>query len=82
MNSTINISVPTGLMNLAKDQVKKGYYSSMSEVIREALRNHFMADNVPTFPMSAKAKKVLHQARKEQKEGKTIKIQSFDEITP
>ena len=42
MNQTINISLPTNLTNIAKAQVKAGNYSSISEVIRDALRKTFL----------------------------------------
>lgn len=41
MNQTINVSLPKGLNDLAKAQVKAGLYSSVSEVIRDALRRLF-----------------------------------------
>ena len=55
MNQTINISLPKTLSNLAKQQVKKGYYSSFSEVVRDALRQ-FLAPQKPII-LSGKAAK-------------------------
>lgn len=38
MLTTINISLPTSMYKAAKELVKKRGYSSMSELIRDALR--------------------------------------------
>ena len=38
MNQTINVSLSKNLLDFARAQVKKGYFSSVSEVIRSALR--------------------------------------------
>jgi len=38
MNQTINVSLPKNLTDLARAQVKAGMYSSLSEVIRDAMR--------------------------------------------
>lgn len=80
MNQTINISLPKGLSDLASQQVKAGYYASVSEVIRDALRKMFMEPSIPTFKMSEKAEKVLEQAIKEHKAGKTRLLNSIDDI--
>jgi putative addiction module CopG family antidote len=80
MNNTINISLPKGLSELANQQVKAGYYSSISEVIRDALRKMLMEPAVPTFKMSEKAEKIAAQAEKEYREGKTKIIKSFTEL--
>jgi Arc/MetJ-type ribon-helix-helix transcriptional regulator len=42
MNQTINISLPIDLVKLAKDQIKLGYYTSISEVVRDALRHSLL----------------------------------------
>jgi len=80
MNNTINISLPKALSDLANQQVQAGYYSSISEVIRDALRKMLMEPAVPTFKKSAKAEKVAAQAEKEYREGKTKIIKSFTEL--
>lgn len=41
MNRTINISIPDKLLEEARLQVKKGYFSSVSEIVRSALREFF-----------------------------------------
>jgi putative addiction module CopG family antidote len=80
MNNTINISLPKALSDLANQQVKAGYYSSISEVIRDALRKMLMEPAVPTFKMSKKAEKVAAEAEKEYREGKTIPFTSVSDL--
>ena len=55
MNQTINISLPKSLNTLARQQVQTGYYSSVSEVVRDALRKLFLTSSIPTIKMSKKA---------------------------
>lgn len=38
MNKTINVSLPQSLSDLAQEQVNQGYFASISEVVRTALR--------------------------------------------
>ena len=83
MNYTINVSIPKTLANLAKERVKAGYYSSLSEVIREALRNLLMTEStteVPVFKMSKKAEKITLKAMEDYKKGKVIEIKSFKDL--
>jgi len=80
MNYTINISLPKNLADLAKKEVKKGYYSSLSELVRTALRKALMESKVPTFKMSKKAEKIALQALRDYKAGKAIEIDSFKEL--
>ena len=80
MNYTVNISLPKNLADLAKREVKKGYYASLSELVRTALRKSLMKPEVPTFKMSKKAERIALQALKDYKEGKATKINSFKEL--
>jgi putative addiction module CopG family antidote len=80
MNYTTNISIPKPLADLAKAQVTKGYYGSFSEVVRAALRQHLIHDDIPTYKMSKKAEAKAAQAMKEYKEGKTKKISSINDL--
>ena len=83
MNYTVNVSIPETLANLAKKRVKAGYYSSFSEVIREALRNLLMAEStteVPVFKMSKKAEKIALKAMEDYRKGKAIEIKSFKDL--
>lgn len=80
MNYTINISLPKNLADLAKKEVKKGYYTSLSELMRTALRRVLTEPGVPTFKMSKKAEKISLQALKDYKERKAIEIKSFKEL--
>jgi len=83
MNYTVNVSIPKSLAELAKNEVKKGYYSSLSEVIREALRNHLInkrVDDVPVIKMSKKAERIGLKALDDHKKGKTIRIKSFKDL--
>lgn len=79
-NKTINISLPHGLAELAEAQVKAGYYSSVSEVIREALRKILFTPSVPTFKMSEKAEKVALQAKRDYEAGRVTSFESFSEL--
>ena len=80
MNQTINISLPKGLSDLANQQVQAGYYSSVSEVIRDALRKLLLEPPIPTFKMSKRAEKVAAQAEKEYRESKTIPFTSVSDL--
>jgi len=80
MNYTINVSLPKALADKAKEQVKTGNYSSVSEVVRDALRCLFIDEKIPTFKMSAKAEKRALQAFEDYKNGKAIEISSFKEL--
>ena len=81
MNQTMNVSVPKNLARLAKEQVKAGYYSSVSEVIRTALRQLLLSSgNIPTFPMSLGGERRALDAIKDYKKGKATEITSFKEL--
>jgi len=81
MNYTVNISLPKTLAELGKQQVKKGYYTSLSEVIRAALRQFLLAKTeVPTYKMSEKAEKRALKALKDYKEGKTIRLKNINDL--
>jgi putative addiction module CopG family antidote len=81
MNYTINVTLPKALAEKTKKQVKSGYYSSTSEVIREALRCLFNRDAaIPTFKMSPKAEKLALQVLKDHKAGKTIRLKNIDDL--
>lgn len=79
MSYTINISLPKQLAELAGKQVKNGYYSSVSEVVRDALRKLFEPE-VPAFPMSKKAENKAMKAWSEYKAGKTKELNSLEEL--
>ncbi len=49
MNKTINVSLPKKLADLAQQQVDDGYFASVSEVIRDALRKSLTTSTIPTF---------------------------------
>lgn len=80
MNQTINISLPKNLTDLARSQVKNGYYSSVSEVMRDALRRFLFTPSVPTHKMSKKAEKILDQARKDHQKGRTTLLKNIDDL--
>lgn len=81
MNQTINVSIPKALTDLAKQQVKAGYYASVSEVVRTALRNLFTeSPSIPTIKLSKRAEAKFKQAEKDYREGKTISFTSFEEL--
>lgn len=79
MSYTINISLPKELAQLAQKEVKRGYYESVSELIRDALRRLLVRD-VPTFQMSKKAEKRAMKAYQEYLDGKAKPIKSIDEL--
>jgi len=77
---TINISLPSNLNALARHQVNAGYYSSVSEVIRDALRRLFLTSSIPTIKMSKKAERTFLQARKDHAEGKTTLLKNINDL--
>ncbi len=78
-NYTVNISLPKQLADLAHKQVKKGYYGSLSEVIRDALRR-LLSPEIPTIHMNKRQIKLVEQAWKDYKAGKTIPIKSINDL--
>lgn len=79
MNYIVNVSLPRQLADLAKDQVKNGHYSTLSEVIRTALR-HFLKLEVPVYRLSKKAEERAKQAREDHQKGKTRLLNSIDDL--
>ncbi len=79
MNYSLNISLPKPLVELAKKQVKNGYYSSFSEVVRDALRNLLLTD-VPQFSMSKPMEKTVAEAYQDYQQGKTEPIASLKQL--
>ena len=71
--------MPKTLAQLAKDQVKAGNFTSVSEVVRTALRDFLVAD-VPTFKMSKQMEQKVDQALEEYKSGKLKPIHSLSEL--
>lgn len=80
MNQAINVSLPKSLRELAREQVKAGYYSSVSEVIRSALRQLLLRPHVPVYPLSEKAEEIGLRALSEHKGGRSIQITSFKDV--
>ncbi|MCX6794338.1 MAG: ribbon-helix-helix domain-containing protein [Candidatus Gottesmanbacteria bacterium] len=76
---TVNISLTKKLADLAHDQVKKGYYGSLSEVIRDALRNLFEPE-IPVIRMTSAMIKKVRQAHKDHLKGKSIRLDSVDDL--
>jgi putative addiction module CopG family antidote len=76
---TINISLPKQLADLAHEQVKKGYYGSVSEVIRDALRR-LLEPKIPTIQMNKKQIKLVEQAWKDYNSGKTVPIKNIKDL--
>jgi putative addiction module CopG family antidote len=80
MNQAINVSLPKSLTELAREQVKAGYYSSVSEVIRSALRQLLLKPQLPVYPLSERAEEIGLQALSEHKRGKTLQVSSFKDL--
>ena len=80
MNQTINISLPKKLAQLAQDQVKAGYFTSVSEVIRDALRNSLTTPSIPVYKISKRAEKVALQAEKDYENGNVIEFTDINEL--
>ena len=71
MNSTINLSLPKAMVELTKTRVKTGYFSSVSEVVRAALRQYLLTPELPTYPMSPTTETTAIQALADYHQGKT-----------
>lgn len=76
---TVNISLPKKLADAAHEQVKKGYYGSLSEVIRDALRRLFEPE-IPVIPMNKRQIKLVREAWKDYRAGKLKPISSVKEL--
>jgi len=76
---TVNISLPKQLAQAAQQQVKKGYYGSLSEVIRDALRR-LLEPEIPTIPMNKRQIRLVKQAWEDYKGGKLKPISSIKEL--
>lgn len=71
MNSTINISLPTQLKLQADEAVNNGHYASFSDLMRTALRKIL---NESAYD------KLLDEAKKEYKSGKSIVLSNPQDI--
>lgn len=80
MNYTINISLPKKLGDMAKAQVEAGYYSSMSEMVRDALRSLIAQPKIPVIKLSTKANKRYSKDYQDYLDGKLKEFSSFDEF--
>lgn len=80
MSYTVNISLPKQLADLAKKQVAKGHYSSLSEVIRTALREFLTKPDVPVYKMSKKAERIAKKALEDYRNGKAIPLDSVEDL--
>ncbi len=80
MNQTINVSIPDRLLREVRLQVEKGYFSSVSEVIRTALREFLLKIGGPTLPMSERLEKRVEEAEKAFEEGEVIEIKNIDSL--
>ncbi len=65
---------------MAQAQVKAGLYTSVSEVIRDALRQQFMSPLIPTFKMSPHAETVAAQAEKDYLAGNVVEFTDINEL--
>ena len=65
--ATINITLPIPLKKAVEDRVKSGFYTSVSEFIRQAVRKLlFAADEIPYGPsFSKEAEKEILRAERE-----------------
>jgi putative addiction module CopG family antidote len=80
MSYTVNISLPKKLAQATKEQVQSGYYASVSELVRDALRKLILSPAVPTYPMSKQAEQRAIRARNEHLAGNTLEIKSLSDI--
>lgn len=80
MNQTINVSLPKGLIDLAKQQVASGYYSSVSEVIRDALRKFTHTTHDSSIQLSKHAQAVFDKGMEEYQAGKATHLKSIDDL--
>ena len=82
MSYTVNISLPKTLAKKAQEEVKKGYYVSLSEIIRAALRQFLLKSQVeiPTFEMSTKTEKTALKALKDYEAGKTTSLKTPEDL--
>lgn len=76
---TVNISLPKQLADAAHKQVKSGYYGSLSEVVRDALRR-LLLSSVPTTAMNTKAEQIAKKARQEYDEDNLSPMTSINDI--
>lgn len=68
---TINISLPRGLYALAKKQAKRYHYTSVSELIRNALR-WWLSDNLTVNGFTPEFEAEVLKAEKEADKGNVI----------
>jgi len=69
--ATINISLPVALKSQAEEVVNLGLYSSFSDFIRTAVREHLAA---------IKYNIMAEQAKKEYKEGKGVVLETDEDL--
>ena len=68
---TTNISMPRGLYEQARAQAKKYHYTSVSELIRDALR-WWLSDNLTVNGFTEKFEREVLEAEKEADKGSVI----------
>ena len=70
--NTINISLPSKLKQQAHSLVKSGYYASMSDLVRDALRKVISQSQYDLM---------FKEAKQEEKSGKTKSLDSQGSIS-
>ena len=59
---SLSVDIPTNMRNKLEEKKEKEYYSSMSELVREALRNYLKQEELEDL---TKKQKAVYQAVKE-----------------
>ena len=69
---TLNISLPTKLQDQVSMLVKSGYYASLSDVIRTALRNLIERSDYDAW---------VDEAKRDLQQGKAVVLHDKDDVT-
>lgn len=78
--NTINISLPSKLREQADELVKQGYYVSISDLVRDAIRKTISQNDIPFVQLSEKANRQFEEAEDAYMSGKTTDFESISEL--
>ena len=69
MNKRVNIIIPSGMLKMSQNLIKKGFFSNFSELVREGIRSEIRKyqDNISISKDELELMRMIEKARKEGK---------------
>ncbi len=75
----VKVTLPTQLQQFAQSKADK-FGMTLSSYIKHLVLDDVRDMDIPTFTMSAKTEKIVLQALKDHKQGKTTEIKDIDDF--